>query len=211
VPPVDHLVEVAAGLAGSGADLAADGLAGDQHLVAAVADHAVGEGLQGEQVERAAAVVDRLVRAWHQALAQTVEGPRIKGVVAVDDRGFQRQAHGAHLHLGLGSTGLGALQVHDRAVHIQVAAEQVHELRIRVDHPIALPVALVDGPKTDAGQLGLRREAQRATHEIAEGQAAQQLPLRKGLEHRQLFGAAGVFLRLDQGQAQGHTPGAWPQ
>jgi hypothetical protein len=34
---------------------------------------------------------------------------------------------------------------------------------------------------------------------------------RKGLEHRQLFGTAGDFLRLDQGQAQGDTPGAWPR
>ena len=87
----------------------------------------------------------------------------------------------------------------------------MHELRIGVDHPIALPVALVDGAEADAGQLGFGREAQGATDKIAEGQAAQQLPLRKGLEHRQLFGAAGVFLRLDQGQAQGHTPGASPQ
>jgi hypothetical protein len=151
--------------------------------------------------------------AGHQALAQPVERPRIKGVIAIDDRRLQRQAHRAHLHLGLGSTGLRALQVHDRAVHIQVAAEQVHELRIGVDHAIALAVALVDGPEADAGEFRFGREAQRAAHQVAEGQAAQQLPLRKGLEHRQLFSAAGVFLRLDQGQAQGqgHAPGAWPQ
>jgi len=78
-------------------------------------------------------------------------------------------------------------------------------------HPIALAVALVDGTKANAGEFGFSREAQRAAHEVAEGQAAKQLPLRKGLEHRQLFSAAGIFLRLDQGQAQGHAPGTWPQ
>ena len=46
VPTVDHLIEVAAGLTGGGADLAPGGLAGDQHLVAAVADHAVGQRLK---------------------------------------------------------------------------------------------------------------------------------------------------------------------
>jgi hypothetical protein len=96
----------------------------------------------------------------HQALAQPVERPRIKGVVAIDDRRLHREAHRAHLRLGLGGTGLRALQVHDRTVHIQITAEQVHKLRVGVDHPIDLPVALVHGPKAKARQLGFRREAQ---------------------------------------------------
>jgi hypothetical protein len=47
------------------------------------------------------------------------------GGIAVDEGGLQGEAHGAHLHLHLGGAGLRALQFDDRAVHIDVAAEQV--------------------------------------------------------------------------------------
>jgi hypothetical protein len=61
--------------------MALEVMAAFDHLVgvAAVADHAFGQPLQGEQAQGAGAVVDRLVLARHQALAQPVEGARIEG------------------------------------------------------------------------------------------------------------------------------------
>jgi hypothetical protein len=114
-------------------------------LAAVIADLPPGE-LRG-----AALVVDRLPAAWLQTLAQAVEGPWIKGGVAVDDRRLQRQVHRAHLLLVLAGTGSGAVEVHDRAVHIEIATEQVRELGVVLDRAQAAAVTLIHRPETDAG------------------------------------------------------------
>ena len=72
-------------------------------------------------------VVQRHLGARGEAFGQPVKAPPlVGGGITVHQRGLEGEAHRAHLHLHLGGAGLRALQVNDRAVHVHVAAEQVH-------------------------------------------------------------------------------------
>jgi hypothetical protein len=114
--------------------------------------------------------------------------------IAVDQGGLQRQTHGAHLHLHLGGAGLRALQVNDRAVHVDIAAEEVHGLGLRVDNPVALLVALVHSPEADRGELLLDGVEEAAAGDVHERQPREQFPLAEGLDHRQVLQAGlGLF------------------
>jgi hypothetical protein len=110
-----------------------------------------------------------------EPFAQAVKGPGVEIGIAIKDRRLQRQPHRAHLLLGLRRTGFCAIEIHDRAVHIQVTAKQVHELGFVRHRPVVAPVALVHRPKTNPRKFLLLGELERPTGEVAERQAADQL------------------------------------
>jgi hypothetical protein len=49
--------------------------------------------------------------------------------ITVDHRRLQGEAHRAHLLLGLAGPGLRAVEVHDRAVHIEITASRLRKGR----------------------------------------------------------------------------------
>jgi len=110
-----------------------------------------------------------------EPFAQAVKGPGVEIGIAIEDRRLQGQPHQAHLLLGLRRPGFCAVEVHDRAIHVQVAAKQVHELGFIGYRAVVPAVALVHSPKTDAGQFFLLGELQRPTGEVPKWQPADQL------------------------------------
>jgi hypothetical protein len=53
---------------------------------------------------------------------------------------------------------------HDNSIKFALSVQQLQQLPIAKVAAVALAVALIHGPGTDTGQLGLRREAQRAAY-----------------------------------------------
>ena len=123
----DVVDALANGGAGEGVELAAHRLAHHQVLGAAVGVDRVDQLIELVEVQGGGAVVDRHLGAWGEALGEAVKAPAlVGGGIAIDQGSLQGEAHGADFHLHLGGTGLGALQVDDRAVHIHVATKEVH-------------------------------------------------------------------------------------
>ena len=94
--------------------------------------------------------------------------------VTIDDRGLQGEAHRADLHFDLAGAGLGAHQVHDRAVHIHITTKEMHRLSALIDHAIALAVALIHGAEANGGQFCFCGIEQAAAVDVQKGQAAEQ-------------------------------------
>jgi len=123
--------------------------------------------------------------SWYQSMsrsrskepfAQAVKGPGVEIGIAIEDRRLQGQPHRAHLLLGLGRPGYCAIEIHDRAVHIQVTAKQVHELGFIRHRPVVPAVALIHRPNADAGQFFLLGELERPTSQVPKWQPPDQLP-----------------------------------
>ena len=122
----DVVDALANGGAGEGIELAAHRLAHHQVLRSAVGVDRVDQLIELVEVEGRGAVVDRHLGAGGEALGEAIKATAlVGGGIAIDQGSLQGEAHGADLHFDLGSAGLRALQVDDRAVHIHVAAKEV--------------------------------------------------------------------------------------
>jgi len=147
-----------------------------QILLAALGVHSIKGFVKSAQVEsaRGGGVLDVLAGGGGDPVSQTIELSGATVGIAVDEQSLEGQAHCAGLGLDLISASLGALQINDGAVNLDVTTEQLQRFALLLDGGIAFGIAIVESTEAHVTEGLFTLPEQTVALNFTEGQVLEQ-------------------------------------
>ena len=167
-------------------------------LLAALSVNIVDHFVELAEVQSTATVGEVLGGTRLDASGQAVElGGGLVGV-AVDEQSFPSHAHCTHAGLHLVGLGVSAFEVHDSAVNLDVATEELQALGLLAHFGVRLSQGAVVVTESDIGQTLFTLPEQAVAFDGAEGEYGHELTTGQFGHNSQLLRSLGMLLSFEQ-------------